>query len=231
MARPRYREIADDLTHKLASGAYAVGAMLPTELELCEAYDVSRHTVREALRQLEAQGLLIRRQGAGTMVAATAPPDRFVQSITNVQQLLQYPENTRLYVLRARPMRMEGEDWLQVEAVRRVKLTSAPICAVTIFIRPEYEGVLDEIGTLPGPLFEQIARRYELRVAKLELELSAGGVAEDMAALLEVPPGTPALTTRRRYVDQDGRAFEVSIATHPATRFTYQFTLTRDGSQ
>lgn len=228
MSRPRYREIADDLTHRLRSGVHAVGAMLPTELELSDAYNVSRHTIREALRRLEAQGLVTRRQGSGTVVAATEPPDRFVQSITNVQQLLQYPENTRLYVLRARPARMEDEDWLQVEAVRRIRLTSAPICAVTIFLRPEYEAVLDDIGVLPGPVFGLIAARFGLRVTELELELSASGVSEEAAALLEVVPGSPALTTRRRYADSDGRVFEVSVATHPATRFTYRFTLRRD---
>ena len=66
--------------------------MLPTELELAEAYAVSRHTVREALRQLEAQGLVSRRQGAGTVVVATEAPERFVQAISSVQELLQYPD-------------------------------------------------------------------------------------------------------------------------------------------
>lgn len=229
MARPRYREIADDLTHRLRSGVHAVGAMLPTELELSEAYNVSRHTIREALRQLEAQGLVIRRQGSGTVVAAAERADRFVQSVTSVNELLQYPENTRLYLLRARPTKMEGEDWLQVEAVRRVRLTSAPICAVTIYIRPEYESVLDDIGLKPGPVFGLIAARFNLRVTQLDLELSASGVTEEAAGALEVAAGAPALITRRRYRDQNGRTFEVSVATHPATRFTYHFTMRRDG--
>jgi GntR family transcriptional regulator len=88
MGRPRYREIAEDLTTRLCGGGYAVGAMLPTEVELCEAYNVSRHTVREALRRLEAQGLVTRRQGAGTVVAATGPRDRFVQSVTDVVKII-----------------------------------------------------------------------------------------------------------------------------------------------
>jgi GntR family transcriptional regulator len=229
MGRPRYREIADDLVARLRGGGYAVGAMLPTEVELCEAYKVSRHTVREALRQLEAEGLVTRRQGSGTTVAATHRRDRFVQSVTDVRELLQYPENTRLFVLRARPVELEGEAWLRVEGVRRVRLTAAPICVVTLLIRPEYEAVLDDIGVLPGPVYGLIERRFGLRVGRVKLELSACGVAEDAAALLEVEGGAHALVTRRSYLDGDGRVFEVSEAIHPAERFTYQFTLERDG--
>ena len=204
--------------------------MLPTELELAEAYGVSRHTVREALRQLEAQGLVSRRQGAGTVVVATEAPERFVQAISNVQELLQYPEETRLFVLRAKAARMEGEAWLRVEGVRRVKLTAAPICTVTVWIRPEHEAVLDDIGVLPGPVYSLIQRRFGLRVGQVELDLSAGGVPAEQAALLEVEAGAHALVARRRYRDESGRVFEVSEACHPAPRFTYRLTLKRDAA-
>lgn len=229
MARPRYREIADDLTARLGDGTYPVGAMLPTEWELCEAYDVSRHTVREALRRLEAQGLVTRRQGAGTLVAASAPRERFVQSITDLHELLQYPENTRLFVLHAQPAELDGEPWLRVEALRRVRSTSAPICTVILHLRPEYAAVLDDIGAEPGPVFALIERRFDLRVSRVKLELSAGEVDARHAELLEVEPGAHALITRRHYLDGNGRVFEISEATHPAQRFTYQFTLRRDG--
>lgn len=201
--------------------------MLPTELELAESYAVSRHTVREALRQMEGQGLVTRRQGAGTQVSATAPPERFVQAITSVQELLQYPENTRLFVLRARRARREGEDWLRVEGVRRVKLTAAPICTVTIWIRPEHEAVLDDIGVVPGPVYALIERRFGLRVGQVELDLAAVSVSAADAAPLEVAEGAPALLARRRYRDEAGRVFEVSEACHPAPRFTYRLTLKR----
>ena len=76
---PRYQQITDDLVVKLKDGTYPIGSMLPTEVELSAAYDVSRYTVREALRQLEGMGLVNRRQRAGTRVAASVPQQRFVQ--------------------------------------------------------------------------------------------------------------------------------------------------------
>ena len=46
--RPRYQVIASELRTQIESGALGIDTMLPTEMELCERYDVSRYTVRAA---------------------------------------------------------------------------------------------------------------------------------------------------------------------------------------
>ena len=56
------------LLDKLHSGAWPVGSRIPTEAELSEDYQVSRSTVRQALRELELSGLICRKQGKGTFV-------------------------------------------------------------------------------------------------------------------------------------------------------------------
>ena len=55
------------------SGRFPVGSLLPTELELCERYDASRHTVRGALPELQELGLVSRRKNVGTRVEAARP--------------------------------------------------------------------------------------------------------------------------------------------------------------
>ena len=65
MSQPRYRQLADALRADIASGRYPVGGQLPPEFELCEIYDVSRHTARDALRLLFEAGLVERRRGVG----------------------------------------------------------------------------------------------------------------------------------------------------------------------
>ncbi|MBY0337853.1 MAG: GntR family transcriptional regulator [Acetobacteraceae bacterium] len=237
--RPRYRQVADDLIAQLRAGQHPVGAMLPTETELCAHYAVSRHTVREALRLIEEAGLVSRRQGSGTTVIAQEARGRFVQDISSMTELLQYPEETRLTVLRAKEAKLEGmaaaaagvtagESWLRVEGIRRVRVTDAPICFVTLLIRPEYASVLDQVGVEPGPVYGLIEKRFGLAVSAVELDMSACGVPEAQAPLLEVETGAPALLIRRRYMDGQGRVFEVSEATHPAPRFTYRATLKRE---
>ena len=233
--RPRYRQIADELLAQLRGGLHPIGAMLPTETELCALYAASRHTIREALRLVEEAGLVTRRQGSGTTVIAHENRGRFVQDITSMGGLLQYPEETRLTVLRARevpasevPGVPEGAPWLRVEGIRRVRLTTAPICFTTLHILAEYAAIVEEIGREPGSVYELIERRFGIQVSSVEVDLSAGGVPEAQAALLEVEPGAPALMIRRRYLDQNGRVFEVSEGCHPAPRFNYRATVKRE---
>jgi len=64
----KHREIYQQIHRAIVSGEYAVGQRIPTEAELGAAYSVSRPTISRALRDLEQQGYLLRRRGAGTFV-------------------------------------------------------------------------------------------------------------------------------------------------------------------
>ncbi|HKU69298.1 MAG TPA: GntR family transcriptional regulator, partial [Burkholderiales bacterium] len=105
---PRYSSIADTLRSAIARGRYKVGSCLPTELELCRMFDASRHTVREALRALTAEQLIVRRQRAGSTVLAAHSPTVYAQSVTSIEQLLNYPETWRETVTQ-RTVRANGE--------------------------------------------------------------------------------------------------------------------------
>lgn len=61
--------IKDELLDRIKSEKYKKGEQIPTELELCEEFNVSRTTVRTALNQLTLEGYLERHQGKGTYVA------------------------------------------------------------------------------------------------------------------------------------------------------------------
>ncbi len=68
-----YERVAQDLSAKIAGGAYAIGQRLPSERDLAQAYSVSRPTVREAIIALELDGLVEVRIGSGVYVAALVP--------------------------------------------------------------------------------------------------------------------------------------------------------------
>lgn len=77
-AGPQRRERLADriygtLLEAIVSGGYEPGAKLPTELQLAEAYQVSRPVLREALLRLQTDGLVVTRQGAGTFVVRRPP--------------------------------------------------------------------------------------------------------------------------------------------------------------
>lgn len=86
---------------------------------------------------------------------------------------------------------------------------------------PEYAEVLSHIGKDDRPVYRIIEDLFGEKVARVEVEISAAEIGEPEAAMLSVPPGTPALKVLRNYTGQAGRVFETSIGLHPQDRFTY----------
>ncbi|MER7004634.1 GntR family transcriptional regulator [Dactylosporangium sp. NPDC000555] len=66
---PRYRAIAADLAAKIHAGDYPAGSALPAQRELSSAYGVTLMTLRQALRQLSDEGLIVQQAGRGTFVS------------------------------------------------------------------------------------------------------------------------------------------------------------------
>src|SRR5437879_736372 len=69
VAAPLYREVRRRLLDSLAGGVWAPGDALPPEAELAKRYTVSIGTLRKAVDELVADGILVRQQGRGTFVA------------------------------------------------------------------------------------------------------------------------------------------------------------------
>ena len=89
-SRPHFADIARDLLEGIQSGRFAVGSFLPTELELRDHYGTSRHTVREALHELEQLGLVSRRKNVGTRVESDEPTKAFRPTLASVDDLVQF---------------------------------------------------------------------------------------------------------------------------------------------
>jgi GntR family transcriptional regulator len=85
MADPMYRQIADDLLHRIESGQLERGAQIPTEIELREQYEASRNTIRDAIKWLITRGLVETRPGQGTFVIEKINP--FVTTLTGNPEL------------------------------------------------------------------------------------------------------------------------------------------------
>ncbi|MCZ7573610.1 MAG: FadR family transcriptional regulator [Ardenticatenaceae bacterium] len=88
------------IRHKIISREYAEGTRLPTETEMADQLNISRPTVREALRILEAEGLIVTRPGPGGGPRVCSPDVKTVMhSLTN---LFQYERVTLAELLEAR---------------------------------------------------------------------------------------------------------------------------------
>lgn len=69
---PLHRVVAAELRRRIHSGAWEVNSPIPSEEALALEMRVGRSTIRESLRGLEQEGLIIRRQGIGSFVSAHA---------------------------------------------------------------------------------------------------------------------------------------------------------------
>jgi DNA-binding GntR family transcriptional regulator len=232
-------QVANELTEQIANGRFPVGCFLPTELELCRHYNISRHTVREALRRLHDGGLVSRRRGSGTEVISLAPATSFKQPINSIEDLLQYGGDTQLRLGRraritcsgslAKLLDCEkGREWLRIETIRARQHDPSPICVTTLYLNVDLPDIEEHIRHLSGPVSAMIERVYKLRISRIEQSIRAVSVKAPHAKVLGVETGSPALRALRRYFDETGRLLEFSDSIHPGERFTYVMQLLRD---
>ena len=235
---PLYRRMAETLRERIARGVYVVGSFLPTEAELCAEFGLSRFTVREALRRLQEQGLLARRQGSGSQVIAAAAPEAFVHRMTSIPELFQYALDTRFEIrsLRlGRPSRAlasaanlpAAETRLLMEAVRRDRSGSQPIAHSHVLIHSDFAAFSDEFRTATGPLYDIVERRAGRAVADVLQSISAERMQAATARILGLGRGATAIRVVRRYSDRAGEALIVSVSDHDAARFRYEMHLNR----
>ncbi len=83
---PFYVQIKEHLKTQIEGGILQPGALLPSEAELCSHYGISRTVVRQALQELEYDGLIYRRRGKGSFVAERKVHERLVQRLTGFYQ-------------------------------------------------------------------------------------------------------------------------------------------------
>lgn len=239
-AGPRYLAVARELKAAIQAGAHPVGSMLPTEVELCRQFDISRHTARDALRRLRDEGLIARRRGAGTTVIANGATPVFAQPLGGLDALLQYARDTRLELSSVTTDTLDadeaadlgrpvGETWLVIDGVRRAA-DGPPLAATRVYVRADLADLGPEMPEWPRAFSELIEARTDVRVARVEQHITAVPLEADQARKLKARAGQPALRTVRRYFDAQDRLVLASDSIHPGERFVYAQNYRRDAS-
>jgi GntR family transcriptional regulator len=228
--------LADNFTHRIRSGQWPVGASLPSEKELCEENQVSRHTLRHALKTLQDLGLIDRRQGAASKVISCNPPRVYSQDFNTLREVLRYPRNTyrenRLErhiecddVLQNTLKAPLGSSWYHIGAVRREQQSDLALAWTDIYILHRFARVAKLKNHAHEMVFEQIDRHFGVSIDRAEIEIHASSFTREQAKMLDVAPGSPCLVIVRRYFDSKGDPFEVTVTRHPENRFTFSMEL------
>jgi GntR family transcriptional regulator len=215
--RPAYLQVADALREQITSQEFSPGTKLPSERELMDRWKVSSRTIRVALDQLRAEGLVISKQGSGVYVRKQAVPRRLSTDITTSfgwyhtlrRQGLQAAGETQVSEAPASPLVAE---WLGIEL-------GTPVTVRDRLLGTEEHGpVMLATSHFPGWVVEQApALADPSRGGMPEILRDAFGdtYSHDVITTrmptppererLELEPGTPVLIIHGGTYDQENR--------------------------
>lgn len=231
---PLYRQIETDVRDRIRSGDLVPGAQLPTEIELMDQYGVSRATVRQALRELVAEGLVEIRRGLGTYVTQR----RFEHTIGGFYSFSREIERhgleprTRVLGLGVEPAddvvaSVLGLDpGSPVVALRRLRLADDDPLVVEISYLPaaRFPG-LEKVDFGQVRLYDTLTDAYGCRPTRARETFEPVLVTTDEAALLGQRRGEPALSVERVAFDQDDAPIEFCRSTVRGDRYRYSVEL------
>ena len=208
--RPAYQRLADHLRDAILRGELVPGRRLPLEAELCAIHGVSRSTVREAIRLLEAQNLVVTTRGTtgGSFVSVPAP-DRIsdelgtsldllisnhsvtVDEVLEARQLIEVPaaalaakRRTDAQLAELRACVEEGRS--ANERFHAVLLEASGNPLVEVVCRPLFDVLRDRLRRdLATDGFWSAVDGEHRRLLELLEAGDAEGVAEEMARHLE----------------------------------------------
>lgn len=236
--QPRYLQLAQTLIAEIEAGRFPVGALIPTEFELCAQFGASQFTVREAIKRLVQLGMVTRQAGVGTRVVGPRQQGGYVQVIEGLSDLHRFTSETRLELhgrevmeitgdlagtLEAKP----GEAWLVLDAVRRTEAGVA-IALSRIYIHPAFRGVTLADADDHTPIYTRIEQQFGERIVEVQQTIEGFAVDARSAERLGVKRGAPALRVTRKYNNRRGEVVEMAVSTHPADRYSYSQTFRRD---
>jgi DNA-binding GntR family transcriptional regulator len=229
---PLYFQIAENLKQTIDDGTVKPGERLDNELDLAERLGVSRPTVRQAVQRLVEQGLVVRRRGLGTVVAAprilrsvalTSLHDDLAASgrhpATTVLAACEIQAGDELALVLGLP---PGAAVLSLERLRLADGTPLAIMHNYLpagLLKGRPEDMLEKTG-----LYELLRTQgVELRAG--EQVIGARSATAHEAGLLQAPRATTVLTMTRTTFDAAGHLVEHGSHAYLADRYCFKMTL------
>jgi GntR family transcriptional regulator len=227
MARSfRYQEIAEAIRTEVTKGALVAGALLPSESELSAEHAVSRVTVRKALEQLRAEGLVDSRQGFGWFVGSE-PIRQSLDGLETIEdQLAEAGRSSERRVLRfgfvaAAPEVALLLDTEVLEVVRLNLADAEPFAHITVWCKASLGADLSSSDVEESTFVDLLSDR----LGHATQVISAVAADPAAAAALHVDEGAPLLRVRRVTTDVAGGNALVSEHLYPAHRTEFEVTL------
>ncbi|WP_433122449.1 GntR family transcriptional regulator [Arthrobacter koreensis] len=229
---PKYYVLKERLRALASEGD--PGTLMPTERALAAEYGTSRTTVRQAIAELVAEGVLDRIQGHGTFVAHNRP--------TYVRQLTSFSEDAEAQGLRSSSrligistvpaegeaaLRLNVEPGTALTRVERVRLIDEePLAHETALLSGELPGLADALDRT-GSLYAALQESYGVRITDAEDTVQTRLAGPEDVRLLGLEMGFPLLVIQRLGF-AGGRPAEWTYSVFRGDRFRFQARRHRD---
>lgn len=223
MPSPKYLEIQNLLLQRIKNGDYQEGQLIPKEVDLAEQLNVSRPTVRHAIRNLVQAGYLERRKKRGTIVTQTKIKQQFTHVIESYNTEIQnngLVAKTQVLNFSTEKASDEVAEALTInpntEVYKLVRLRSAdnkPVVFVVTYLPIAQLSDLQKIDFTHHSLYSELAKAG-LEITHVSRKIEVHPATEEEAQLLETDIKAPIFYFHTIGFTKDHRALEYSIASY-----------------
>lgn len=227
---PLYYQLKQVLLAKIESRELKPGDIFPTEQQIQDTYDVSRTTVRQALSELEDEGLITRHRGRGTFVSKpklSHSPENYPNLADNMAQQGATPGWKLLsaeWVLAEKEVSKilnPGEE-KKVFRLERLRLENdKPIGYHCAYVSPEFTTGIDGTAFTAGGSLRYLNGLNVLQDCVADRTLDALSANEKTANLLDVEVGTALLRVKRVVFSLEHKPIEYFVGLYRGDRFEY----------
>lgn len=233
---PLYKQLLAILRELIVSGSPPVGTPLPREADLAEGFQVSLITVRQALRDLEAEGLIKKRAAKPAIVADPARRLKPAFDFRTFGDIAAFTRNARLEVDSYRKEVAEiasaffGLPRRSLVHVLRGVLVSGgrPEAEITTYFPPAIGRKLSRPAFDDALIFRSVEKHLGIRVESAQLTVRAETADADLASKLKYGLGEAVLAMEIRFRTANGDPTELTVARHRADLFSLSYNVPND---
>lgn len=208
----RYLQLAALFRRRITSGEWPVGQQIPTVEELAARCGVARATVRQALDQLEADGLIERFRAKGTFVRESPKPNLWCEVNSDWSGMLLARDGATIEVLSSMKVpRLPGPIDGEAAAAPAYRLLrrrhwrdNIPFLITSVYVEQRLSNRIPERAFREKTALRLIADIPGLKIAQARQSLTIGTADPEVARQLEIALNAPIAMVRRIAVDHRG---------------------------
>ena len=230
---PAYAKVYTEIKKMILDETYPIGSMVPSEPDLCDLFDVSRTTLRKAMKLLEQEGFVEIQQGRGTEVLDYKTTQR-LNHVTSFSETLKKKgytvQSKSMYIDMIVPPYNVLENLnlapeTEVVRIQRIQMANEkPIAIMTNYIPPEIvPGIMSDSGKFVS-LYNHLEKKYGIVITSARDNIYAKAADFLESELLQIPIGSPLLVDRRTTYSM-GKPIECVIMVVDAARYDFSIYL------